>query len=235
MKEFLSTLSILLILFTGGCSLSNDLNNDDSEFNYEIEVIDQIFEQLAEEMHFSYGLPISPPPPHPLIDKNGKITGYDSTVYLQQIKKYQTDTANFEIEEKSVFLAISDTMYCISDEEIPAKIQLPSEDIHSLLRNIKSAQKPNRKIPIDEIQNTGYFYLQYSSEFRDEHKNPTNINESEACGIRLSRLYFNKNKTLGIFTCGYYRTSLDAHGGLILIRKVHGNWQIDKYLNYWIS
>ncbi|WP_319501259.1 hypothetical protein [uncultured Draconibacterium sp.] len=235
MKELLGALFILLCLSTWGCSSSNKSNSDDSEFNYEIEVLDQIFEQLTEEMQFNYGFPKAPPPPRPTKDKNGEITGYDSTLYLQQIKNYQIDTANFEAEPRSVLLAISDTLYCLADEEIPTITQLPSEDYHTVIKNIKPANKLNRKIPIELLKNTGYFYLKYSSEYRNEPKRPTNLNESKASGIRLSRIYFNESKTLGIFTCEYYRTSDDAYGGLILIRKVDGKWQIDEYINNWIT
>lgn len=239
LHSFFIILSIAATVF--GCnSVEKETYDDDKEFQYEIKVLNEIFVDLTKEMAVSYGYPKAPPPPKPLFGKKGKIIEYDSTLYLQRIEKYQIDTANFRIEDRSILLAVSDSMFQIKDEDIPLKNQLPFKDYNSIFKNNKFKIKPTRKTPIDSLKRTGHFYLKYSSQFKTADNNLDryywNIIDNGGFGaISISRIYFNKKKTLGIFLCGYYSSGLDALGGPVFIRKVNNKWIIEVYKMSWIS
>lgn len=227
--------SFILILF--GCNIDKLEYNDDAELAYEIQVLNEIFVDLTKEVGVSYGYPIHPPPSRSILDAKGKIIGYDTTKYLRQLEKYRIDTAKFSINEGGILLAFYDTLSQIKNESVPFRNHLPSDEYIAVFNDSRPINKPNRKIILDSISNTGFYELKYRSELKSD------INEFYAelykkggeGALGCSRIHFDKNKKFGIFMCGYYRGILNAHGGCVYIRKINGKWQVEQYSVGWIS
>lgn len=232
---------IPILLIVSGCnSHEKKKYDDDKELQYEIQVLNNIFVELTKGMNVSYGYPKHPPPPPAVRNSNGKIISYDSTKYISQIAKYHLDTTNFIIHPKSILLAISDSLFQFSIEDVPKRKNWPSKSYASVVNSIRWSQKPKRKIPINRIQRTGYFHLQYSSRYKKTEDDLSsyyyNLNKNGVHGmLRLSRIHFNKKKDRGILKCGYYISGHNAQGADAYIKKENGKWLIVKLRFTWIS
>ncbi len=51
----------------------------------------------------------------------------------------------------------------------------------------------------------------------------------------LSRIYFNKEKTIGALSLGLVHGSLNAIGVIVIIKKENNRWIIKKIIEDWIS
>jgi hypothetical protein len=237
MKHLTFFFIIFLAVFIFGCkNLAKITFDDEAEFEYEIQVLNEIFVDLTKEMGVQFGYPKHPPPPS-FRNKEGEQIEVDSSIYFKQMKKYRIDTANFSIAPQSISLAISDYLHEMSDEEFLLNNNLLSSKYNSVLKHKNKRIKSSKKIVLDSLTNTGIYNLKYRSEFKaDLDKFYFNLYINNVYGVlNCSRIYFNRNKTKGIFKCDYYLENLNAHGGYVFIRKVNDIWEVEKYLNHWIS
>jgi hypothetical protein len=51
----------------------------------------------------------------------------------------------------------------------------------------------------------------------------------------LSRIYYNKEESLGAFRMSVVYSGRDGHGVIVFIKKENGNWVIDRITEEWIA
>lgn len=90
---------------------------------------------------------------------------------------------------------------------------------------------------LSEIENRKRFILKYTSEFPKGFKiwERENYNFLFSGTLRMSRIYFDKEKRVGLFYCSYACGRLCGEEAIICIRKINDKWTIDKKILLGVS
>ncbi len=116
---------LLIILFSTIMALScNDLNENNSELEFEKKVFKEIYPELIAELKDdSRRMP--PPPPMPYLDENANIIGYDSIGHIETLRKHKQKMAELDRDTSKMVIALGDTIF-----------NLEKSDFENFLRNI---------------------------------------------------------------------------------------------------
>ena len=209
-----------------------------NELDKEIEVVNDIFLQLHEYIHFyNMSLPIPPPPP-PIYNENGEFIGIDTVAQLKILSKIDEEFKARNIDTSIIVLALSDTLvnndhFEFSESYISDTI---FENYHSIAKSIIECDKKPVKLELNEIVETGKYKLKYYSEFptgRQIFLEKYNFNFSGV--ITLSRVYFNKNYDKAIIFCDYWCEFDCWTGNALFLEKIDGKWKIVNSKLLWIA
>lgn len=90
---------------------------------------------------------------------------------------------------------------------------------------------------LSEIENRKRFILKYTSEFPEGFKiwERENYNFLFSGILRMSRIYFDKEKRVGLFYCSYACGRLCGEETIICIRKINKKWIIEKVVELGVS
>lgn len=213
------------------------LSCQNSEIDYELRVLNDIFIELTGNMYVSKTYPMPPPPPPPILNDNDSIIGYDTTMHNAYMAEYRKELNNLKIDTQNVVLAIFDSLFAYYGNDLKyIKEQLPSDKYLDALNSIENSEKNSVLIDLKDLKKTGVFKLKYASEFppgRDVWEKKYDFSFSGI--LYISRIYFDKEKNYGIFNCSFSCGGLCGQGNLICIRKLNGKWIIEKTIGLWIS
>lgn len=221
-------LSLFLFICISSCTPSNKLDyNDDTEFAYEIQVLNDIFVDLTKGIGVTDGYPQKPIPPFPIKNKNGDTTAYDSTIYKLMLKNDEEKGEDYIVEPKSILIAINDSLYSFINEDVPYRSHLPSDDYISVFDYSRPKNKKYRKIDIARLTQTQSYKLMPASYcYKPETKlyNWIKSRDKNCKGkITISRIHFNKARTMRILETSYLRGQRSGMVGCtIYIRRI--NW-----------
>lgn len=222
---------IIMILLIGAQSCKNDSVDD-----YEMKVLAEIFDDVIEEMGILNEIEIPPPPPIPVL--NNSDIRYDTVEYNQKID--EIEKTNSKMRDTTFVIAVFDTLFtCYNlnlDVEYIGK-QLMEPDYMEALNSMNKHSIQSHPLNLSEIENRKRFMLKYTSEFPKGFKiwERENYNFLFSGTLRLSRIYFDKEKRVGVIYCSYACGRLCGEEAVICIRKINDKWVIDKTILLGVS
>lgn len=212
---------VFLILFSS-CSYKHNRR-------IETIVLNDIFNQLVYEMEIS-SQTINPP------DNFGNQFNKDTV-------NYDVKTDNLEVKNtskvKSV-VAIYDTLfscYRLNLDLLDIETQLSSENYKDILHELNDSSvinKPIRLLTTDLKEN---IKLKYLSEFPKNNIiwKKENYNFPFLGILKISRIYFDKKKQLGLFYCSFACGRLCGEEAIICIKMINKKWSIDQIITLSVS
>lgn len=218
------------MLLIGVLSCRTDRTDD-----YEIKVFNEIFDNLVEEMGALSSFEI--PPPIPFLDNNNPIA-YDTVGYDKKI--VEIERKNRKMRDTTFVIAVFDTLFtCYNlnlDIEYIGK-QLMEPDYIEALNSMNKHSIKSHLLNLSEIENRKRFILKYTSEFPKgfEIWERENYNFLFSGTLRMSRIYFDKEKRVGLIYCSYACGRLCGEEVIICIRKINDKWAIDKTILLGVS
>ena len=203
---------------------------------YEMKVFNEIFDDLVEVMGSLSSFEI-PPPPMPFLDNNNPIA-YDTVGYDKKI--VEIERKNRKMRDTTFVIAVFDTLFtCYNlnlDIEYIGK-QLMEPDYIEALNSMNKHSIKSHLLNLSEIENRKRFILKYTSEFPKgfEIWERENYNFLFSGTLRMSRIYFDKEKRVGLIYCSYACGRLCGEEVIICIRKINDKWAIDKTILLGVS
>ena len=221
---------IVMVLLIG--VLSCRTNRVDS---YEMKVFNEIFDNLVEEMGALSSFEI--PPPIPFLDNNNPIA-YDTVGYDKKI--VEIERKNRKMRDTTFVIAVFDTLFTCDNLNLDVEYigkQLIEPDYTEALNSMNKQSIQSRPLDLSEIENRKRFILKHSSEFPEGFKiwERENYNFLFSGILRMSRIYFNKEKLVGVFYCSYACGRLCGEETIICIRKINKKWIIEKVVELGVS
>ena len=221
---------IVMVLLIG--VLSCRTNRVDS---YEMKVFNEIFDNLVEEMGALSSFEI--PPPIPFLDNNNPIA-YDTVGYDKKI--VEIERKNRKMRDTTFVIAVFDTLFTCDNLNLDVEYigkQLIEPDYTEALNSMNKQSIQSRPLDLSEIENRKRFILKHSSEFPEGFKiwERENYNFLFSGILRMSRIYFNKEKLVGVFYCSYACGRLCGEEAIICIRKINDKWIIEKNILLGVS
>ena len=222
---------IVMVLLIG--VLSCRTNRVDS---YEMKVFNEIFDNLVEEMGALDRFEI-PPPPIPFFDNNNPMA-YDTVRYEQKITAIERE--NMKMKDTTFVIAVFDTLFTCDNLNLDVEYigkQLVEPDYIEALNSMNNRLIQSYPLNLSEIENRKRFILKHSSEFPEGFKiwERENYNFLFSGILRMSRIYFNKEKLVGVFYCSYACGRLCGEEAIICIRKINDKWIIEKNILLGVS
>ena len=207
----------------------------DKAGSYEMKVFNEIFDNLVEEMGALSSFEI--PPPIPFLDNNNPMV-YDTAGYDKKIIEIERE--NKKMRDTTFVIAVFDTLFtCYNlnlDIEYIGK-QLMEPDYIEALNSMNKHSIKSHLLNLSEIENRKRFILKYTSEFPKgfEIWERENYNFLFSGTLRMSRIYFDKEKRVGLIYCSYACGRLCGEEVIICIRKINDKWAIDKTILLGVS
>ena len=222
---------IVMVLLIG--VLSCRTNRVDS---YEMKVFNEIFDNLVEEMGALDRFEI-PPPPIPFFDNNNPMA-YVTVRYEQKITEIERE--NMKMKDTTFVIAVFDTLFTCDNLNLDVEYigkQLVEPDYIEALNSMNNRLIQSYPLNLSEIENRKRFILKHSSEFPEGFKiwERENYNFLFSGILRMSRIYFNKEKLVGVFYCSYACGRLCGEEAIICIRKINDKWIIEKNILLGVS
>ena len=222
---------IVMVLLIG--VLSCRTNRVDS---YEMKVFNEIFDNVVEEMGALDRFEI-PPPPIPFFDNNNPMA-YVTVRYEQKITEIERE--NMKMKDTTFVIAVFDTLFTCDNLNLDVEYigkQLVEPDYIEALNSMNNRLIQSYPLNLSEIENRKRFILKHSSEFPEGFKiwERENYNFLFSGILRMSRIYFNKEKLVGVFYCSYACGRLCGEEAIICIRKINDKWIIEKNILLGVS
>ena len=185
---------------------------------YEMKVFNEIFDDLVEVMGALSSFEI-PPPPMPFLDNNNPIA-YDTVGYDKKI--VEIERKNRKMRDTAFVIAVFDTLFTCCNLNLDVEYigkQLIEPGYTEALNSMNKQSIQSCPLDLSEIENRKRFILKYTSEFPEGFKiwERENYNFLFSGILRMSRIYFDKEKRVGLFYCSYAFARLIKNG--LLKRK----------------
>lgn len=199
---------------------------------YEMKVFHEIFDDLVEEMGALSSFEI-PPPPIP----NNPIA-YDTVGYDQKI--VEIERKNRKMRDTTFVIAVFDTLFTCCNLNLDVEYigkQLIEPGYTEALNSMNKQSIQSCPLDLSKIENRKRFILKYTSEFPEGFKiwERENYNFLFSGILRMSRIYFDKEKRVGLFYCSYACGRLCGEETIICIRKINKKWIIEKEISLGVS
>mgnify|MGYP000723193762 FL=1 len=203
---------------------------------YEMKVFNEIFDDLVEVMGSLSSFEI-PPPPMPFLDNNNPIA-YDTVGYDKKI--VEIERKNRKMRDTTFVIAVFDTLFTCCNLNLDVEYigkQLVEPDYIEALNSMNNRLIQSYPLNLSEIENRKRFILKHFSEFPEGFKiwERENYNFLFSGILRMSRIYFNKEKLVGVFYCSYACGRLCGEEAIICIRKINDKWIIEKNILLGVS
>lgn len=203
----------------------------DSADSYEMKVLNEIFDNLVEEMGVLSQFEI-PPPPIPFLDNNNPMA-YDKKIA-------EIERENRKMRDTTFVIAVFDTLLTCYDLNLDVEYigkQLMEPVYIEVLNSMNNHSIQSHPLNLSEIGNRKQFILKYTSEFPKGFKiwERENYNFLFSGTLRMSRIYFDKEKRVGFIYCSYACGRLCGEEAIICIRKINDKWIIEQNISLGVS
>ncbi|WP_139278156.1 hypothetical protein [Pseudozobellia thermophila] len=186
---------------------------------------------------------IYPVPPPPLLDeKNLDSLKENLILYAESLNNYSAYLRNYyfhnytiNADSLNVKIGINDTLHTINPHHISNMysnneyLKENPEFRKLLVSNTQNLKSP-KTIDINRIKEHKPFKIAKTSElgWKQELRNDYQNNKDFYLSgiLDLSRVYFNKEKNKGYFTCSEIANHYEIFTQLILVEKINGKWKI---------
>jgi hypothetical protein len=207
----------------------------DSESSYETEVLNEVFDALIKEMGALSVFEI-PPPPMSFIDNNESME-YDTCRDNREVE--EIEKWNKKMKDTTLVIAVFDTLFACYNLNLNIEYirgQLAEPDYIEALNSMTDTSIVSYPLNLSQIVSRQRFRLKYSSEFPkgvDIWKQNYDFLFSGI--LRVSRIYFDKEKQVGLFYSSYECGRLCGEEAIVCIRKVSNKWYIEKGISIGVS
>ena len=213
---------VMLLIELQSCRIDN---TDGSE----IKVFNDTFGDLIEEIGALDLLEI-PPLPMLFFDNNDAM-GYDTVVYNKTVAEIEKE--NRRMKDTTLVIAVFDTLFTCYNLDLNIeknKKQLPELSYIDALNALKDSSIVSQPLNLSELESKKNIKLKYYSEFPKGFKiwKRENYDFLFSGVLRMSRIYFDKKKQVGLFYCSYACGRLCGEEAIICIRKISNRWSIEK-------
>ena len=221
MNKLICNVIIGLVFFSfSGCFSKHDIKLEQSIYN-------NIFDELIDSTIIDYRK-ISAPSP----------SDFESIRRMENLNKRIVD--NKQKQVSTLFIYVNDTIKKITEvNRIHKKIktQLSNQDYQAVTNNSLNQTKESSTIKLQNlIVNTSKYELKhYSIKIEDKKLLKGSEKDRISGTYHLSRIHFNKEKTLGFLTLGVVHGRLNAVGVIVIIKKEGEKWRIKKIIEDWNS
>lgn len=203
---------------------------------YEIKVLNEIFDDFVEEMG-ALDLFKVPPPPI-LYFNNNEVMGYDTVMYNKTVD--EIDKENRKIRDTTLVIAVFDTLFSCYNLELNIENiekQLSELSYIDALNAMTDSLIISRPLDLSKIESKNNIKLKYSSEFPKGFKiwERGNYDFLFSGVLRMSRIYFDKKKQVGLFYSSYACGRLCGEEAIICIRKISDKWCVEKIILLGVS
>lgn len=203
---------------------------------YETKVLNEIFDDFVEEMG-ALDLFKVPPPPI-LYFNNNEVMGYDTVMYNKTVD--EIDKENKKIRDTTLVIAVFDTLFSCYNLELNIENiekQLPERSYIDALNAMTDSLIISRPLDLYKIESKNNIKLKYSSEFPKGFKiwDRGNYDFLFSGVLRMSRIYFDKKKQVGLFYSSYACGRLCGEEAIICIRKISDKWCVEKIILLGVS
>lgn len=203
---------------------------------YETKVLNEIFDDFVEEMG-ALDLFKVPPPPI-LYFNNNEVMGYDTVMYNKTVD--EIDKENKKIRDTTLVIAVFDTLFSCYNLELNIENiekQLPERSYIDALNAMTDSLIISRPLDLYKIESKNSIKLKYSSEFPKGFKiwDRGNYDFLFSGVLRMSRIYFDKKKQVGLFYSSYACGRLCGEEAIICIRKISDKWCVEKIILLGVS
>ena len=212
----------MLLIELQSCRIDN---TDGSE----IKVFNDTFGDLIEEIGALDLLEI-PPLPMLFFDNNDSM-GYDTVVYNKTVAEIEKE--NRRMKDTTLVIAVFDTLFTCYNLDLNIENiekQLPELSYIDALNALKDSSIVSQPLNLSELESKKNIKLKYYSEFPKGFKiwKRENYDFLFSGVLRMSRIYFDKKKQVGLFYCSYACGRLCGEEAIICIRKISNRWSIEK-------
>lgn len=219
--------AILLLIGAQSCKI-------ESADSYEMKVLIEIFDDVIEEIGILNELEIPPPAPNYGID----VEGYDTVNYNRKID--EIEKRNSKMRDTTFVIAVFDTLFAGYDENLNIeyiKTQLTDQDYIEVLNIMNNHSVSSLPLRLHQIGKKEGITLKYYSEFSKIPKvwERENYDFLLLGVLRMSRIYFDKNKRVGLFYYSYACGPLCGEEAIMCIRKINDKWTIEKKILLGVS
>lgn len=217
MKRLITILSILLILV--GCT------NNQTDLKFEKSVAIEIFPTLLDSIHFDRRLFPPPPPPPPNYTKTDTIkTKLPDSIIIAEWEKRKKELKK---DTTKLIVAIVDSTYKLENRAKKEFNRFYKGNSIKLDTTIKGERY---KIDISKLKHSEKTRLIYRSELPKKNVWKPNYDFYLSGIIGFSRIQFDQTKKYGVLNFSFGCGGLCGFSGIALIRKINGNWIIDKII-----
>ena len=226
LSKFISISLILLSLF--GCKKKEVEKVD--KFQFEKDVINNIFVEIVDSIYMDRRI-IIPPPPPPIFDS--KTNKVDSLEYYKELKEYWHERDSIKKDTAKILIGVNDFIENISEFDT---LQLNKSCKNLQIVYDKSKEVENFKFDLTPFKNNKKFDFQYLLKYPKVNLWNYNDYSVPVGAITISRIQFNKTKTRGIMpasaSCGGGKC---GRGFEITIENKSGKWHITNINQTWVS
>lgn len=229
-KKSLKVYLILFVILLAGCAREN------KDLEFEVKVLEEVFPALIDSTCFDSRVYILVPPQNiiGILDEKDSVNIFDTSKFSpSQIK-------NLAIWEKELIRLKDDTSRIVIAFNPEIKPTTEREIEEDFRRHFKGAEifKMNFKktylFDFKRIRLNHKFNLKSISELPEDDKIWSAKYDFNFSGIlKLSRLYFDKNKEFGVLDAGFLCGPRCGLGYRIFIKKVAGKWAIEQVKPTW--
>ncbi len=225
------TILIFLIISQFSCI------NNESKLDFEEEVMQELFLELIDSLHYEPNY--IPPPPVPLpeiyfetTDQKLKESIYkkDSLERIIFLAKYQKRVEKIKSYSGKKVIAIYDTIYEL-EENLGILLKEHFQDVEYDGNN-----QSGYKFNLSQFSINTKYDFKYSSEFPSGNEKWKENHMTHLLNvISLSRIQFDRTKKYGVLEGGIIYGKLSGNGFMIFIKKKSNKWTIDKIIDTWVS
>lgn len=190
----------------------------------EIKVFNDTFDDLIEEIGALDLLEI-PPLPILFFDNNDAM-GYDTVVYNKKIAEIEKE--NRRMKDTTLVIAVFDTLFTCYNLDLNIENiekQLPELSYMDALNALKDSLIVSQPLNLSEIESKKDIKLKYYSEFPKGFKiwERENYDFLFSGVLRMSRIYFDEKKQVGLFYCSYACGRLCGEEASFVFEKIATN------------
>jgi len=200
----------------------------DNVEDYELKVLDEIFDDLIYKMGVTSWF--IPPPPPSIIDLHGDTVEYQRNIddYTKQIKKWGKDT--------TIVIAVIDTLFTCFNKDVERQ-EFTEHGYNEAYKAMTDSLITSRPLDLSKIRNRERIILKYHSEFHEGMKiwERENYDFFLSGVLGISRIYFDSSRQFALFYCSFMCGGRCGEGMIVYIRKINDKWTIEKMISMWVS
>jgi hypothetical protein len=198
---------------------------------YETEVLNEVFDDLIKEMGALSVFEI-PPPPMSFLN-NSESMGYDTCKYNREM--VEIEKWNKKMSDSTLVIAVFDTLFACYNLNLNIEYirsQLAERDYIEALNSMTDTSMVSYPLNLSRIESGQRIKLRYSSEFPKGRDIWGKDHDFPFSGVlRVSRIYFDKEKQVGIFYSSYACGRLCGEEAIICICRIGNKWRIEKEIS----
>lgn len=212
------TIKIVIILFCTCFTFNCKSNSTTLEKN----IFHEIFDELVDLTITDYRKLVVPSP-----------DDFENNESKRKLNERAETKRNEVLDPLIVFINDTIKVPNFQKEQLnKIKPHLEEKDFVSILEKIK---KNNEKLTFEyklfEVDTSKYKLLSFNDKREKEYKMRTDL-----ATYSLSRISFNEERTVGVFSISIVYSGLNAYGFIVIIDKTDSNnWKINKLIEDWES